>query len=367
MKKKIIILSILIIISLFSGYIIYEKISQNTLGTIKQIPKTEDEIKQTPKTDTDEFQLSFTFTFTSKNLPYSNLKINKEYEVTQVTNTKKEEPRVLISIKNKTTNETTKDKNNLWVNANEGILKINGHIVAPNNLYKLIDTTTQKEIIKKNILAILWLPEVCQQEYMKQKLVCQNLSNDSFSAKNFVLHGFWIIKEKPKLPVFCGTISKDEIKKYTFEKLPKVNISDKTYNSLKKMMPEVLNGLEKYEWQKHGTCSGYDPEQFFSIQIDLLEQVNKAKFKNYITENIEQEVSISKIKELFNQEFGENSAQTLLFNCNKTDTNKLIQIKIILNSELEIPISLNDSLYRNLENNVISNCESDKILIEAVN
>lgn len=134
--------------------------------------------------------------------------------------------------------------------------------------------THQKYIWNSGILVENYTNLVCYYEENEDKIAyvlelssakefCSTHPNRSSSLEcredfNLVLHGLW--------PNFCNiektyNINRDDI----------INILDKLPNA-RHIAPEYFDeghNLALHEWEKHGRCSGLDPESYFEIALTL--------------------------------------------------------------------------------------------------
>ncbi|MBN9062863.1 MAG: ribonuclease T [Rhizobiales bacterium 65-9] len=101
------------------------------------------------------------------------------------------------------------------------------------------------------VLALSWSPGFCDLEGdRKGRGQC-----DSGSGAGFVLHGLWPQYERG-YPSDCG-----------FGQQP----SRIAMEAARGVYPDL--GLARYEWRKHGTCSGLSPQGYFNAARDALRQV----------------------------------------------------------------------------------------------
>ena len=78
------------------------------------------------------------------------------------------------------------------------------------------------------------------------------------------VHGLWPNRERVSVnlqPQYCAGPPLGRLSPALREKLAHV-------------MPGVADGLERYEWRRHGTCSGLTPEAYFSAVVRLAEQAD---------------------------------------------------------------------------------------------
>ncbi|BDC49320.1 ribonuclease [Bryobacterales bacterium F-183] len=90
------------------------------------------------------------------------------------------------------------------------------------------------------VLAMSWSPEHCSTKGKNDRMQCAGER-----LYDFVLHGLWPQYEKG-YPADCSTDPIDR----------------NTVDAMLDIMPAP--GLVRYEWRKHGTCSGMDPKTYYA-------------------------------------------------------------------------------------------------------
>ena len=98
------------------------------------------------------------------------------------------------------------------------------------------------------------------------KQECQIGTDAAFRDTPLTVHGLWPNRERVSVnlqPQYCAGPSLGRL-------------SPSVRESLARYMPGVADGLERYEWRRHGTCSGLDPEAYFSAVVRLAELANDA-------------------------------------------------------------------------------------------
>ncbi len=110
------------------------------------------------------------------------------------------------------------------------------------------------------VLALSFAPSFCDVTgFNEQKSECTGGSDAAYRAVPLTVHGLWPNKEgrRPKeQPRFCT----DE---------PPGQLPGDLSAKLQKYMPGVADGLDKSEWNKHGTCSGLSYEQYYRSIVAL--------------------------------------------------------------------------------------------------
>ncbi len=93
------------------------------------------------------------------------------------------------------------------------------------------------------VLALSWSPGFCTLEGdAKNRDQCR-----SGSGLGFVVHGLWPQNERG-FPIECGPANR--------------NPSRQSMDTARQVFPE--DGLARYQWRKHGVCSGSSPTDYFN-------------------------------------------------------------------------------------------------------
>ena len=91
---------------------------------------------------------------------------------------------------------------------------------------------------------------------------CRRLTAASFRETPLTLHGLWPNRARVgarQQPQDCDG--------------PAFQLSSATEAALQHVMPGGT-GLARYEWRKHGTCSGLEPDRYFAAAAGLAQQAN---------------------------------------------------------------------------------------------
>ena len=143
------------------------------------------------------------------------------------------------------------------------------------------------------LLALSVAPAFCENEpQQKQKLAqCQRLSEPAFKAMPLTLHGLWPNRSNRKHPVYCGGETDGP-----FCGLPVVRLPAETRSRLGRVMPATVDCLDRYQWSKHGSCSGLREPEYFAFSAALTERVNRA-IGNEVARHMGREVSLTHLRE----------------------------------------------------------------------
>ncbi len=96
------------------------------------------------------------------------------------------------------------------------------------------------------------------------KQECHDGTDASYRAVPLTVHGLWPNRERVSVnqqPQYC-----------TETRLSRLSTELRT--QLGRYMPGTADGLDRYEWRRHGTCSGLAPEAYFGAVVRLAEQAN---------------------------------------------------------------------------------------------
>lgn len=101
------------------------------------------------------------------------------------------------------------------------------------------------------VLSLSWSPTHCATDDDPDPEQCD------IGLKSFTVHGLWPQYESG-YPEYCPTSH------------PR-GLSRSTLRAIDHIMP--ADGLARYQWRKHGMCSGLDEEEYFSLMVEAAETV----------------------------------------------------------------------------------------------
>ena len=97
----------------------------------------------------------------------------------------------------------------------------------------------------------------------QQRRQCRALDEATLRSTPLVLHGLWPENLQPETyPHDCSA--------------ERLQLSAAVRARLERWMPGIEAGLQHHEWRKHGSCTGLDPNTYFTLSLDLTERVDKA-------------------------------------------------------------------------------------------
>ena len=108
------------------------------------------------------------------------------------------------------------------------------------------------------LLSLSVTPSFCALTPANQaKTECQALTEPAFQQTPLTLHGLW-----PNRADVSVNLQPHDCEG------PPFAVSEAVQTELRRFMPAGV-GLERYEWRKHGTCSGLSPESYFATMTAL--------------------------------------------------------------------------------------------------
>ena len=192
-----------------------------------------------------------------------------------------------------------------------------------------------------NVLAVSWQPAFCEVRG-GDKQECTTLSQARFDASHFTLHGLWPNRQScGRRYGYCGVVKE---KPSSFCAYPALTLEPELRQALGVVMPSASAGtcLQRHEWWKHGTCSGLSENDYFSLSLALVKQVNESLFvSDFIAPNIGQRVTRDEFEKAFNKSFGRNAYQRVALQCSQ---GLLTELQIALPQTLEQGSQLTDLL-----------------------
>ena len=143
------------------------------------------------------------------------------------------------------------------------------------------------------LLALAVAPAFCEDEPQRKRnfAQCQALSESGFKAMPLTLHGLWPNRTDRKHPAYCGGESGG-----AFCSLPPPRLPPETRARLQRAMPASADCLDRYQWAKHGSCSGLAEGTYFETASALTERVNRA-IGSEIARHMGREIDLSLLRE----------------------------------------------------------------------
>lgn len=169
---------------------------------------------------------------------------------------------------------------------------------------------------------------------------CSAMTSGSFAASNLALHGLWPDKNNDASHNYgyCGVDSHTQSldKGATWCQMPDIGLSGGVLNRLTSAMPGTASCLQNHEWYKHGTCSGFSPDQYFTQAASLVEAVSATPFGQFIASHVGQTVNSSDLLDAFESSFGSGSRQYVSLSCtNAHGSSLLLDVRLHLANPLK--------------------------------
>jgi ribonuclease T2 len=113
------------------------------------------------------------------------------------------------------------------------------------------------------LLTLSFAPSFCSlTPANRSKDECQQLTEAKFEQTPLTIHGLWPNRARVsvnKQPSSCAHVP--------------LQLSNPVQTDLARYMPGGTD-LEQHEWDKHGTCSGLSPDEYFSTAVSLAKHMN---------------------------------------------------------------------------------------------
>lgn len=185
-------------------------------------------------------------------------------------------------------------------------------------------------------LALTWQATFCAER--DNDAACAALDAADWSAQHFALHGLWPNVDRnrdDRLNADDNYCLPEDARGRAMESawadLPEPEMRADTATALARIMPGAANGLDRYQWVKHGTCSGLDPESYFAAAIARTEDVAKTAFSRFVAAHVGAVVERRDLIEAFEMDFGKGSGRALRLFCKRPEgTAVLMEIRLAL-------------------------------------
>jgi ribonuclease T2 len=168
---------------------------------------------------------------------------------------------------------------------------------------------------------------------------CADRSPDRFSAKHLALHGLWPDRNDDASHAYgyCGVDASTQRldSAATWCRMPAPGISDAVMSRLKPLMPGTASCLENHEWYKHGSCSGFAADQYFTQASALVSFIAESNFGRYLAAHAGQTVSADAVLAAFESDFGAGSRSLVSLTCTKArGSDMLLDVRMKLANPL---------------------------------
>ncbi len=166
------------------------------------------------------------------------------------------------------------------------------------------------------ILALSWQPAFCQ--YRPELAECSSKHQEERSAgHNLSLHGLWPIDRQNQPLSYCHVPTSDRAidQKRRWCDIKAPPIKDSTRLDLAQAMPGALSCLDRHEWLKHGTCSGFDADLYFDLSADLATSIANTPFGQSLEKAAGGIIDVKDLRYSFEESFGKGTAKALSLQC----------------------------------------------------
>jgi len=201
------------------------------------------------------------------------------------------------------------------------------------------------------VLALTWQSAFCQHHAGRAE--CRTQTEYDYNAKNFSLHGLW-----PQNEEYCYVkkTNQQKDKRRKWSKLPLLPLRKSTRKRLEKMMPGTQSYLQRHEWVKHGSCDKRTPDKYYTLALNLLQQLNDSSVQTLFARNIGRTVGVQQLQRAMNQSFGKEAGRSVSMRCNRG----LIQeIRIALTRPDNVKVKLDQVL--DSSQHLRSNCRYGEV------
>ncbi|TNF69947.1 MAG: ribonuclease I [Gammaproteobacteria bacterium] len=177
------------------------------------------------------------------------------------------------------------------------------------------------------VLALSWQSGFCQTYGYKQgKPECLDFPKDNYNATHFSLHGLWPNQNACGTNYgFCNTKKESSFCDYN-----PLQLDNDTSTNLLRLMPSYAHGscLERYEWNKHGSCQLLNQNDYYDQAIELIDEINNSKnLMLFIDSHIGKSMTISEFNNEFDQAFGKGASDKVYLGC---QNNMLVDVYVNL-------------------------------------
>jgi len=235
-----------------------------------------------------------------------------------------------------------------WVHKHCGTLKLS----QPHALQGASQNVDQQQPChtpgnqSNHVLAMSWQPAFC--ETHRRQRECQITDTKAYQATHFTLHGLW-----PNWPnckphyQFCDSQVTGRPKSRCG--YPPVALSKTVRHQLGVVMPSVVSGtcLQRHQWWKHGTCSGWQADTYFTVSTRLVKEFNEAGLAAFMTANLGKRVRKKTFLSQIDRSFGANTKQLVKLSCNRRKGN-LTEVQLLLPSKIAESDSLTSLIQKQL-------------------
>ncbi|WP_236995585.1 ribonuclease T2 family protein [Halomonas huangheensis] len=190
-------------------------------------------------------------------------------------------------------------------------------------------------------LALTWHPGFCATRRQPPR-ECRDPVLMAAADDGFVIHGLWpsrpdrLIDEGLDIDTWHreGCFVEHRRPRGGFcEMGPPIEFDTELENALNASMPGRASCLDRYEYAKHGACTGVNEEDFFEGAIALAEIVNASALGDFMLAHRGEEVSRNALITAFEDAFGDGTGSALSLQCGGPSDRFLTEIRIGIDAE----------------------------------
>lgn len=86
----------------------------------------------------------------------------------------------------------------------------------------------------------------------------------------------------------------------------------------------VKSGLDRHQWLRNGTCQTANAEDYFALQLRLLDELNRSAVRALFADAIGKELDEKQIKQAFDQGFGAGAGDRVRMRCQSVNGRDVI-------------------------------------------
>ena len=197
-----------------------------------------------------------------------------------------------------------------------------------------------------SLLVVSWGPSLCR--VSPATVGCQ-AGRVGELGSTFILHGLW---PQPPTRQYCDVPKAvaDRARNTHGSTIPPVQLTESVRTRLQPLMSDV-SIMTSHEWYAHGSCSGVEPDEYFTDSAVLAEQARKVLDPAFKAAQGSR-VTLSAVRKLFDSQFGKGAGERVDFLCRNVigKGNVVFEVQISLPSVRDLaasdPLLLKDVLVK---------------------
>lgn len=163
-----------------------------------------------------------------------------------------------------------------------------------------------------SMLVMTWGPSLCEVEAANSGCKSGHVGQ---LGPTLILHGLW---PQPKSEQLCGVPKSvaDRAGNTRGNNMPAVDLPRDVQARLQAMMSDA-SIMVPHEWYTHGTCSGLDPADYFTLAASFADQVGKVLDPVFV-QSRGQRLSPGKVRGSIDAAFGQGAGERVGLTCRTT-------------------------------------------------